>query len=198
MVKKGMSSALQEYSTRKRLTKGLPVFAGLPRAPVNNTPKTIAHDSKYIGWYNQVTEVQRVLCVTYLQLTQSESLDTFDLVPPREQLQSAFIMLQALCQAIHIFRLTTLDSRLMPEAEAEVQLVKKEDMSLLERKFKVENRFKNYNSYSSFRRSPYGYNGKGKGKGKGKGGGKGKGAHGQGHKPTFSFQQGASPAQSSS
>ena len=144
----------------------------------------------------QLREVKRAVACVYERLASAvpQVDEAGNEVPvglqPLVVLEGCFALLTSLTSQIHssrfsggfysplfsCIRLQSIDEKLVPQAEAEV-LVKKEDLSLLEKRQKIEKSFsfKGKGRRSFFSSSFRPYNGKSNGKGKGKGGKGGRG-----------------------
>lgn len=63
------STILVDKQARRPLLEGLAQYQELPKAAPNNTKLEIRHDGTYCSWYNQVTDVQRILCSEHIALS---------------------------------------------------------------------------------------------------------------------------------
>lgn len=173
------ATKLQEVPVRKRILSGLPLFTQIPKAAHNNAPRPHPSDKLWAQWENMARDVLRMTATTYLCFIGDPKMEHYVLPPMQEQIENVFALTVALAKSIELHRLKAINRGLLPEMGEQENLVKKEDLQLLERHSKMDRQLthnrkwgwkggrgkgKGFHPYSSFQ-SNYG-----RGKGKGKGG----------------------------
>lgn len=168
---------LLDPACRRRVLQGIPDYPDLKKPATNNTAIRIPYDNVLRNWDHQLRDLQRTLATLHLTLLQDRRLEDYDLPDGSRQLQNAFAISSGIRKGIEQHRLKQIDPKLVPEKANEEHLVKKEDLSLLDKRQRVlrlRSGFKGGKGYANPYPIPFRpFNGS-KGKGKGKGG-KGKG-----------------------
>lgn len=185
---------MTEAANRRKLLEDVPFFKGLTKAPPNNAPKQIQHDQLYMSWYNQLHSILRPLTVLTMRMQGEAEIPE---APDNVTLaQTTWALVRAVAVQIHMFRLHSIDPRLVPHADA-MKLVDGEGLKLVTDSQKVSKAFKgssssassNYKgkSYHQHRYHPYS-NGRGYGGGSGQSkGSKGFGKSQSKGKPAYNF-----------